>query len=151
MSFDVVDKVIITQESFGKFVNNICPDAYQSMTHVDFQALDHLSIRPIGVYGSKSELVRYFRSLDMVDDDLYDHSYSRRTFSEPPVGPACFSTVKMTQRIFPRRRCDPASTLCETNRKISSMPYTGLRILPGTTMRSHQLHVIGLRSCGEWL
>ena len=71
MSFDAVDKIIIAQESFGKFVNNMCPGAYQSMTHVDFQALDQLNLRPVGVYGSKSELVRYFSNLDMVDDDLY--------------------------------------------------------------------------------
>lgn len=41
------------------------------MTHVNFDALDKLDIRPIGLYGSKSELVRYLSDLQLVDDDMY--------------------------------------------------------------------------------
>ena len=65
-----VDKIIISQDSFGRFVNALCPRAYQSMTHVNFDALDKLDVRPIGLYGSKSELVRYLSDLQLVDDDM---------------------------------------------------------------------------------
>ncbi|KAI0089047.1 hypothetical protein BDY19DRAFT_993280 [Irpex rosettiformis] len=65
----LVDKIIISQDSFGSFVNDLCPRAYQSMTHVNFDALDRLDIRPVGLYGSKSEIVRYLADLQLVDDD----------------------------------------------------------------------------------
>jgi hypothetical protein len=66
-----VDKIIISQESFGQFVNTVSPGAYQSMTHVNFEALDKLNIRPVGIYGSKSEIVRYLRDLELVDEEAY--------------------------------------------------------------------------------
>jgi hypothetical protein len=28
-------------------------------------------IKPVGVYGSKSEIIRFFRSLNVVNDDMY--------------------------------------------------------------------------------
>jgi hypothetical protein len=34
------------------------PGAYASITRVDFKTLDRLAIRPLGVYGSKDEIVR---------------------------------------------------------------------------------------------
>lgn len=73
MATYTVDKIIIAQDSFGRFVNDICPCAYQSMTHVNFQALDRLNIRPVGIYGSKSEIARYLRDLGLIDDELYVH------------------------------------------------------------------------------
>ena len=68
---DTVDKIIISQESFGRFVNDVCPGAYQSMTHVNFSALDQSTIKPVGIYGSKSEIVRYFRDLNLLNDETY--------------------------------------------------------------------------------
>jgi hypothetical protein len=65
-----VDKIIISQESFGRFVNAVSPGAYQSMTHVSFEALDKLNLRPIGIYGSKSEIVRYLQDLKFVDSEM---------------------------------------------------------------------------------
>lgn len=40
------------------------------MTHVNFNALDQLNLRPLGIYGSKSEIVRYLKDLQLVDDNL---------------------------------------------------------------------------------
>ncbi|EKM59289.1 uncharacterized protein PHACADRAFT_87023 [Phanerochaete carnosa HHB-10118-sp] len=70
----LVDKVIISQASFGRFVDDICPGAYQSMTRVNFEALDDLSVRPLGIYGSKSEIVRYLKDLDLITDVTYHSS-----------------------------------------------------------------------------
>jgi hypothetical protein len=65
-----VDKVIIDQESFGRFVNDICPGAYSSMTKVDFTALDQVQIKPVGIYGSRSEIVNFLLSMDAVDEQM---------------------------------------------------------------------------------
>ena len=45
-----VDKIIISQNSLEAFINNVCPGAYVSTTKVDFKALDHYVIKPVGVY-----------------------------------------------------------------------------------------------------
>lgn len=65
-----VDKIIIAQDSLKRFINTIRPGAYASVTKVDFKALDEFIIRPIGVYGSKIEIVRLLRSLNAVNDDM---------------------------------------------------------------------------------
>lgn len=64
-----MDKIVISQESLGRFVNDVCPGAYESMTHIDFTILDRVSMKPLGVYGSKSEIVRYTEDLGLVDSD----------------------------------------------------------------------------------
>ncbi|KAI0692274.1 hypothetical protein BC835DRAFT_1277959 [Cytidiella melzeri] len=66
----LVDKIIISQESLGLFINDVCPGAYHSMTHVDFDLLDRFNIRPVGIYGSKPEIVRYLRDLHLIDDEI---------------------------------------------------------------------------------
>jgi hypothetical protein len=63
-----VDKIIIAQDSLRAFTNTICPGSYVSMTKVKFNALDALIVEPIGVYGSKEEIVRLLLSLGVVDD-----------------------------------------------------------------------------------
>jgi len=45
------------------------PGTYESLTKVDFKTLDQLIIKPLGVYGSKVELVRLLRSLNAVNED----------------------------------------------------------------------------------
>ncbi|KAK7684549.1 hypothetical protein QCA50_012496 [Cerrena zonata] len=64
----LVEKIIISQESLGHFINDICPGAYRSMTKVDFTALDRLTVKPMGIYGSRSEIVRYLYDVGVVDD-----------------------------------------------------------------------------------
>jgi hypothetical protein len=65
-----VDKVVIDQESFSRLINTVSPGAYTSMTKISFGNLDKLDLRPIGVYGSKSEIVKLLRSLGAVNDEL---------------------------------------------------------------------------------
>jgi hypothetical protein len=47
------------------------PGAYASITKVDFKTLDRLSIKPVGIYGCKDEIVRLLQSLGAVDEELY--------------------------------------------------------------------------------
>ncbi|KAI9460706.1 hypothetical protein F5148DRAFT_1276740 [Russula earlei] len=65
-----VDKIIIAQDSVKRFINTMCPGSYASITKVDFKALDQLIIKPLGVYGSKPEIVRFLRSLDAVSENI---------------------------------------------------------------------------------
>ncbi|KIJ64834.1 hypothetical protein HYDPIDRAFT_111462 [Hydnomerulius pinastri MD-312] len=66
----LVDKIIISQNSLEAFINAVCPGAYASMTKVNFKALDNFIIKPVGVYGSKEEIVRFLSELGVVDDHI---------------------------------------------------------------------------------
>ena len=63
--------MIIAQDSIQRFINSVSPGAYASITKVDFKALDRFLIKPLGVYGSKIEIVRLLRSIDVIDDNTY--------------------------------------------------------------------------------
>lgn len=63
-----VDKIIIAQDSLGRFINKIQPGAYKSLTKVDFNALDTCSLQPVGVYGSRQSIVSFFLEFGIVDD-----------------------------------------------------------------------------------
>jgi hypothetical protein len=62
-----VDKIVIAQAELSRFLNELYPGAYTSLTKVDYNALDSVPVRPIGVYGSKSEIVRFLRALNAID------------------------------------------------------------------------------------
>ncbi|EIN14302.1 hypothetical protein PUNSTDRAFT_41556 [Punctularia strigosozonata HHB-11173 SS5] len=64
----LVDKIIIAQDSLGCFINDISSGAYTSLTKVKFSALDQVHLQPIGVYGSKSEIVKFLRFKNVIDD-----------------------------------------------------------------------------------
>ncbi|KAG2116835.1 hypothetical protein DEU56DRAFT_984883 [Suillus clintonianus] len=66
----LVDKVIIAQDSLRAFINSVCPGTYVSMTKVNFTALDRFIVKPVGVYGSKGEIVRLLSSLGVVDEQI---------------------------------------------------------------------------------
>ncbi|KAF8483069.1 hypothetical protein JB92DRAFT_3033310 [Gautieria morchelliformis] len=65
----LVTKVIISPEPLSRFINYVSPGAYASLTHVDFAALDQFLIKPIGVYGSRSQIVRLLLEIKAVDED----------------------------------------------------------------------------------
>lgn len=66
-----VEKIIISQNWFREFISNVFPGAYVSMTKVDFEALDKYMIKPVGVYGSKEEIVRFLLQLGVVDRSMF--------------------------------------------------------------------------------
>ncbi|KAL5513533.1 hypothetical protein ACEPAH_3932 [Sanghuangporus vaninii] len=65
----LVDKVIIDQESTGRFINEMRPGTYKDLTKVDFKALDEVDVKPVGVYGSKSEIVRLLGEQGVLNDE----------------------------------------------------------------------------------
>ncbi|KAG8901723.1 hypothetical protein FRC00_005050 [Tulasnella sp. 408] len=67
----LVDKIIISQESLGRFINTVLPGAYTNVTKIDFARLDReASLRLIGIYGSKSEIIRFLHSQGSIDDEV---------------------------------------------------------------------------------
>ncbi|KIJ05810.1 hypothetical protein PAXINDRAFT_20962 [Paxillus involutus ATCC 200175] len=66
----LVDKIIISQNSLEAFITTVDPRAYASMTKVNFKALDNYIIKPVGVYGSKEEIVRFLSELGVIDDTI---------------------------------------------------------------------------------
>jgi hypothetical protein len=64
---------VIAQESLQAFINALSPGAYSSITKVNFKKLDDLLLKPIGVYGSKEEIVRFLREMGIVDVEMYVH------------------------------------------------------------------------------
>jgi hypothetical protein len=65
-----VDKIIIAQDSLQEFINTIYPGAYASLTRIKFKALDDLTVKPMGLYGSKEEIVNFLLSIDAVDEAM---------------------------------------------------------------------------------
>ena len=63
----VVDKVIIANDSLKRFINTIRPEFYASLSKVNFKALDHFMIKPLGIYGPKVGIVRFLRSSNAVN------------------------------------------------------------------------------------
>jgi hypothetical protein len=66
-----VDKIVIAQQSLQEFINALSPGAYSSVTKVNFKILDSLTLKPLGIYGSKEEIVRFLREIQAIDDITY--------------------------------------------------------------------------------
>ncbi|KIK75394.1 hypothetical protein PAXRUDRAFT_19040 [Paxillus rubicundulus Ve08.2h10] len=66
----LVDKIIISQNSLEAFITTVDPRAYASMTKINFKALDNYVIKPVGIYGSKGEIVRFLSELGVIDDTI---------------------------------------------------------------------------------
>jgi len=67
----IVDKIVIAQQSLQAFINALSPGAYSSIIKVNLKKLDNSSLKPVGVYGSKEEIVRFLREIHAVDDNTY--------------------------------------------------------------------------------
>ncbi|KAF7982845.1 hypothetical protein HWV62_25812 [Athelia sp. TMB] len=66
----LVDKIIISQDSLREFINTLSPGAYSSLTKVDFKKLDTLTVKPVGVYGSRAEIVHFLASIKAIDETI---------------------------------------------------------------------------------
>ncbi|KIJ06653.1 hypothetical protein PAXINDRAFT_103273, partial [Paxillus involutus ATCC 200175] len=66
----LVEKVIIAQNSLRDFLNAVSPGTYVSLTKIDFKSLDQLIVKPVGIYGSKEEIVRFLHSIGRIDENL---------------------------------------------------------------------------------
>ncbi|KAH7882034.1 hypothetical protein F5I97DRAFT_1988573, partial [Phlebopus sp. FC_14] len=84
-SSGLVDKIIISQDSLKAFINGIKPGAYHSLVKVDFKALDQCQIKPIGIYGSKAEIVRFLLSIGVIENDIAEKLVDEKTDAVKPT------------------------------------------------------------------
>lgn len=63
-----VEKVVIDHSSMGDAMNALRDGSYQTISRINFAALDTISAKPIGIYGSKSAIVQFLRHLGVVDE-----------------------------------------------------------------------------------
>jgi hypothetical protein len=73
-----VDKIVIAQQSLQMFINALAPGASSSITKINFKKLDECSLKPLGVYGSKEEIVRFLRKINAVDGNTAGISLTPR-------------------------------------------------------------------------
>ena len=66
-----MEKVIIDQESLKRFINEVSPGAYVSLTKIDFRALDNASIKPVGVYGSRERIADLFLEVGSIEPHMF--------------------------------------------------------------------------------
>ncbi|KAG9024251.1 hypothetical protein FRB95_011739 [Tulasnella sp. JGI-2019a] len=69
-SSGLVDKIIIAEDSLKSLINVLAPGAHRSITKIDFAALDRIQIKVIGIYGSKTELVKFFCKIGIISDNV---------------------------------------------------------------------------------
>ena len=61
---------MIAQESLQAFINALSPGAYTSITRVNFKILDGLLLKPIGIYGSREEIVKFLHEMNAIDVEM---------------------------------------------------------------------------------
>ncbi|KAF8270131.1 hypothetical protein EI94DRAFT_1572248, partial [Lactarius quietus] len=85
----IVQKIVIAQESLQAFINALSPGAYSSIAKVNFKKLDDLLLKPIGVYGSKEEIVKFFSEMGALtlNDRALELLIPKRDYAARGAGP----------------------------------------------------------------
>ncbi|CAE6481643.1 unnamed protein product [Rhizoctonia solani] len=65
-----VEKIVISQESFGRCLNVLLPGSYTSISKIDLKSLDNLSIKPTGVYGDPLEIIMFLQKVGYLHSNL---------------------------------------------------------------------------------
>ncbi|PVF98362.1 hypothetical protein CPB86DRAFT_825740 [Serendipita vermifera] len=90
----IVDKVIIDRASVAAFANRLHPGSYRSDYLVDFRALDKHTIKPLGVYGSASSIVKFLSDLGRINKETCSLLLSPRdeasAYSRPTLSPGLY-------------------------------------------------------------
>ncbi|KAG8718656.1 hypothetical protein FRC09_012325 [Ceratobasidium sp. 395] len=61
-------KIIIDQASLGRLLNKLLPGSYESISKIDLTALDKLTIKPLGLYGSESKIIKFLQGVQCLSD-----------------------------------------------------------------------------------
>ncbi|KAJ1300984.1 hypothetical protein OPQ81_003408 [Rhizoctonia solani] len=64
----IVEKVVIDQNSLHRVLNVVQPGSYDSVSKINFKALDDLSIKPTGIYGNRSEIITFLWKAQYLDE-----------------------------------------------------------------------------------
>ncbi|CAE6373871.1 unnamed protein product [Rhizoctonia solani] len=65
----IVEKVVIDQTSLHRLLNIVQPGSYDSVSRINFKALDQLSISPVGVYGTQPEIIKFLQKTRYIDEN----------------------------------------------------------------------------------
>ncbi|KAG8690824.1 hypothetical protein FRC11_008865, partial [Ceratobasidium sp. 423] len=65
----IVEKIVIDQDSLHRLLNIVRPGSYDSVSRINFKELDKLSVKPTGLYGSQSEIIRYLQQAQYLGDN----------------------------------------------------------------------------------
>ncbi|EUC60521.1 root hair defective 3 GTP-binding protein, partial [Rhizoctonia solani AG-3 Rhs1AP] len=66
---DSLEKVVIDQQSLHRLLNIVRPGSYDSVSRINFKELDKLSIKPTGLYGNQSEIIKFLQQAQFLDDN----------------------------------------------------------------------------------
>ncbi|PAV19468.1 hypothetical protein PNOK_0440200 [Pyrrhoderma noxium] len=91
----LVDKVIIDQNAVARFINHISPGAYTDLTDINFRNMDSVIVKPVGVYGSKSEIIRLMKELNVIDHSTASilSTSNSHTPSDQKIRPGLYALV----------------------------------------------------------
>jgi hypothetical protein len=152
LMYSSVDKIIISQNSLEAFITTVDPRAYASMTKVNFKALDNYIIKPVGVYGSKEEIVRFLSELGVVDDAMYVLRLDALRILVIPTADNASLAVRLgfflilIRLVRQSRRCGQACISSEPSNKLATLNRSFYYIGPsqerGTTLRLLQFVAI---------
>ncbi|KIO18759.1 hypothetical protein M407DRAFT_31571 [Tulasnella calospora MUT 4182] len=67
------ETIITDHDSMGAAMNTLRGGSYKTISKIDFAALDGVSIKPVGLYGSKSALTETLMMLEVVGESLAEH------------------------------------------------------------------------------
>ncbi|KAG9124992.1 hypothetical protein FRC07_009436 [Ceratobasidium sp. 392] len=65
----LVEKMIVDQQSLHRLLNTMSPGSYELPWKINFKLLDQLAIKPIGLYGCKSEIIKFLRGVNCLNEE----------------------------------------------------------------------------------
>ncbi|CUA74082.1 E3 ubiquitin-protein ligase TRIP12 [Rhizoctonia solani] len=81
-----VEKVVIDQHSLHRLLNIVRPGSYDSVSRINFKELDKLSIKPTGLYGNQSEIIKFLQQAQFLDDNAVALlSRVNKSTDSPPI------------------------------------------------------------------
>ncbi|KAF8341371.1 uncharacterized protein EI90DRAFT_1729010 [Cantharellus anzutake] len=83
----LVDKVVIPQDSLRNLIDVLRPGAFESMTNINFAALDEVLLKPVGIYGSKSRIVEFLEEVNAIDTPTAKELLMPLPLNGVPPGP----------------------------------------------------------------
>ncbi|KAF8341346.1 uncharacterized protein EI90DRAFT_1724498 [Cantharellus anzutake] len=83
----LVHKVVIPQDSLRNLMNVLRPGAFESMTKINFAALDEVLLKPVGIYGSRSRIVEFLEEVGAIDASTARELLTPLPPSGVPSGP----------------------------------------------------------------
>ncbi|KAG8740983.1 hypothetical protein FRC10_003489 [Ceratobasidium sp. 414] len=63
-----VERIVIDQDSLGHLLNKLLPGSYTSISKINLTALDELNIKPLGLYGIESEIIKFLHGVQCLSD-----------------------------------------------------------------------------------